>query len=125
MRSKKVVVLLSLASLLSLSAVPLANADPCPWRLRLYFGQDSTGSAMARSGQRCVFPVYAHGTSSNSSLKIISAPQHGVATAPSRSSFTYQSQSDYKGTDTFVFAVTGKSAERSGTSKITMNIKVD
>ncbi|MBZ9905328.1 hypothetical protein LB557_04810 [Mesorhizobium sp. BR115XR7A] len=80
---------------------------------------------MAHSGQKCAFPVYAHGTSNNSSLKIISAPQHGVASATSRSGFTYQSQSGYSGTDTFVFTVTGKSAERSGTSKITMNIKVD
>jgi hypothetical protein len=124
MRSNKFAILL-VASLLSLSVVRLANADPCPWRLRFYFGQDGTGSAMAHSGQKCAFPVYAHGMSSNSSLKIISAPQHGVATATSRSGFTYQSQSGYKGTDTFVFAVTGKSAVRSGTSKITMNIKVD
>ncbi|MBZ9739934.1 MULTISPECIES: Ig-like domain-containing protein [unclassified Mesorhizobium] len=124
MRSNKLAILLTLAGFLSLGLASLANADPCPWRLHIYFGQETTGSAMAHSGQQCVFPVYAHG-SSYSSLKIISAPQHGVTKATSRSSFTYQSESGYKGTDTFVFAVTGKSAARSGTSKITMNIKVD
>lgn len=113
------------ASLLVLVLASSAHADSCPYRLRFNFGADATGSGMAHSGQKCVFPIFVHGSGSNSSMKIISAPEHGVATAPNRSSITYHSQSGYKGADTFVFAVTGKNAERSGTSKITMNITVD
>lgn len=125
MRSIKSAVLFAVAGLLGMSLASSANADACPWRLRLYYGVDTTASAMAHSGQKCVFPVYVHGSGSHSSLTIVSAPQHGVATAPSRSNVTYQSLSGYKGTDTFVFVVAGKNAERSGTSKVTMTIKVD
>ncbi len=114
MKSIKFAALLPLAILLGIGVTSSAHADACAWRLRLYFGQDATGSAMAHSAQKCAFPVHITGSGSVSSLKIISAPQHGVATAPSRSNITYQSQSGYKGIDTFVFVITGKNAERSG-----------
>ena len=125
MKPIKFAVLLTLVSLVGVGPASSAQSDACPWRVRLHFGVDTTGSAMAHSGQKCVFPVFIHGTGSVSSLKIISAPQHGAASAPSRSSLTYQSQRDYRGTDTFVFVIAAKNAERSGESKVTMTIKVD
>ncbi|UVK51781.1 hypothetical protein DBIPINDM_005091 [Mesorhizobium sp. AR02] len=113
---------LALASLLGMGLATSAHADDCPWQLRFWLGVDTTGSAMVHSGQKCVFPMHASGTLS---LKIISRPRHGVVTVPSRSVVTYQAQSGYKGTDTFVFAATGKSQVNHGQSTITMTMKVD
>ncbi|RWO69850.1 MAG: hypothetical protein EOS17_12120 [Mesorhizobium sp.] len=114
---------LALAGLLGLGLATSAHADECPWRLRFWLGVDATGSAMVHSGQKCVFPIRASGTLT--SLKIISRPQHGVVMALSRSVLTYQAQSGYKGTDTFVFVATGKSQVNHGQSTVTMTMKVD
>lgn len=111
---------LALASLLVLATS--AHADDCPWQLRFWLGVDATGSAMVHSGQKCVFPMHASGTLS---LKIISRPQHGVVTVLNRSVIAYQAQKGYKGTDTFVFAATGKSQVNHGQSIISMTMKVD
>lgn len=96
-----------LASLIFLSiCATSASADCLVGNYQMRFVKDvSTPELRAYSGVLCVIPIHLNSktwkTAGITNVILLKPPKNGVATTSGSGSVTYQSRSNYKGTDQF------------------------
>jgi hypothetical protein len=78
----------------------------------------------ATSGQRCTADIYT-GFGVINSVKVSSPAKAGVATADSRSNFSYTSRRGFTGQDTFTVAIDGQAPDGTrGVTTIAFTVEV-
>ena len=91
---------------------------------KFYFKFDSQATMHADSGKLCPF----HFTAPDlEEARIVRQPQHGAATysgSIEHVMIDYKSAAGYKGTDQFVFSVTGGSPKNNGTANVAVDADV-
>ncbi len=117
---------LSLGLLFVLPSVAASAAGCRVDPFRLFFGQDSQMSMVARSGRPCGSTINWHGGGA-SAMTVEQPPANGVVTTPSVNSWRYVSRPGFTGKDRFVLETSGVTMGRQvygGTSNISVSVEV-
>ena len=93
-----------------------------PFRFASY-GQNTWTDMQAASRKPCSVAISTGGRHSFSAIVISTQARNGMARA-NATSVTYQSRPGYRGTDAFVFTMTGRDASGSGRSSIEVSVTV-
>ncbi len=124
MRLSKVAALALIVGATSFMSVSLAlAASDCPTLAELVdWGENSTGDISLASGGSCLFSIRIRGTASGSD--VLQKPVHGKLKKINITTYEYNAQARYKGSDTFTIKATGQGPTASGTSVITVHATI-
>ena len=96
-------------------------------RYRYFFGSDTSTTGTVTGASSCVTKPGAGAGAGLSEVKISAQAKHGVAATNGSVIYpevTYRPNAGYKGTDDFVFSVTGAGKRLQGTSNIHVTMTV-
>ena len=99
---------------------PAAWAKDCVIeRYEFVFGSDTDAKMVVKSGTPCTSSINARSSIDEST--IAQPPSHGTAIAVDPHHWSYQSQRNFTGTDTFVVAMTGTSYHKGRSGTVPLN----
>lgn len=116
-------VLATLVAFASFARVGTAHAIECNVKVnRAVFGVSMNTGFDVKSGRTFTSGYTSGGMVQNA--KVAQQPQHGNVSLLNNSSFEYQSQPGYTGSDAFVIEATGRDTRGTGTSVVTSSVNV-
>jgi hypothetical protein len=90
----------------------LLSASECETQpISIVLGQDAEATMTVSRRTRCHIAATGLAMSSIDEFSIIDPPKHGIVMQRGRTGVVYQSDGDYRGKDSFTFAMRGKSAD--------------
>lgn len=110
-------------TVICLSAFSSAAPDCRVSAVPLTFGAQADATITMKAGLACPIVVRA-GSASVDKLEILSMPQAGTVAERGRTGVTYRPQAGFKGEDSFIFAMRGRSDAHSGTSIVRVSVSV-
>jgi hypothetical protein len=86
---------------------------------RFSWGSNTSTNVLVTGGSTCAINLRAGSSSAFQSIRISSRPAHGTAGAASSYSVAYRPNAGFRGSDSFAFTVSGKSAQTNNMVKST------
>ena len=95
----------------------LLSASECETQpISIVLGQDAEATMTVSRRTRCHIAATGLAMSSIEEFSIVEPPKHGLVMQRGRTGVVYQSDGDYRGKDSFTFAMRGKSIDSDETS---------
>ena len=91
---------------------------------RFFPGSETSQVMTVTSGRTCGINLSAAGQSRFDAVGIAERPKHGTVTPRAGGGVTYRSAPGYRGTDSFVFTVTGTMSTGTGTARVRVQVTV-
>ena len=93
-------------------------------RSSFVFGSDTSWTMDVFGADKCIVNMPVRGSSAFENLELVRAPKSGTVQVTSKSSFFYIKKNFNNASDEFAMRVTGRGAQTSGQSTITILVKL-